>query len=92
MKVRKEKYTVAEGVYSQTIGDETVLLDMNGEEYFGLNHVGTIIWKLLQESRDLQYIHNELLETFDSDSETIAADLMELVALLLEKNLITVED
>ena len=88
MKDLEGKYKIAEGIYSQNIGDETVLLDMNGEEYFGLNEVGSIIWKLLQDGCDLKYIHRELSEKFECESEIIAADLKELISILLEKKLI----
>ncbi len=84
----KRKFTIVEGVYSQEIGEETVLLDMNGEEYFGLNEVGTMIWQLLQKKNDLAEILNQLVNAFDSDSKTIANDLSNLISDLVKSGLI----
>ena len=41
-------------VLAQEIGEETVLLGMNSESYFGLDEVGTRIWQLMQEQSNLQ--------------------------------------
>jgi len=36
-------------VLSQEVDGETVLLNLNSENYFGLDEIGTRIWQLLQE-------------------------------------------
>ena len=43
-----DRFHISEEVLSQEVNGETVLLDLEGEAYFGLNEVGTRIWQLLQ--------------------------------------------
>lgn len=75
----KKKFTVVEGIYSQEVGEETVLLDMNGEEYFGLNEVGTFIWQLVKEKAEVNDILKQLVLTFEGDQEVILNDLEGLI-------------
>jgi hypothetical protein len=44
-----QKYQISPDVLSQEVHGETVLLDLAGETYFGLNEVGTRIWQLLKQ-------------------------------------------
>lgn len=88
MKTAERKYHVVKGVYSQTVGDETVLLDINGEEYFGLNKVGTIIWNLLEEENTLQEIQAKLAKSFNHDPAAIKDDINNLITDLIEAGLI----
>jgi len=84
----EKKFRIVEGVFSQTIGEETVLLDMNGEEYFGLNEVGTIIWKLLQDQNSIREIHQQLIKQFNHDPEAIRNDIEKLLADLMDAGLV----
>ena len=40
-----QKVIFAETVFAQEVDGEMVLLDMESENYFGLDEVGTSIWK-----------------------------------------------
>lgn len=90
--MKYQRYTVKEGIFSQTIGSETVLLDMNGEEYFGLNPTGTVIWNLLSEKRTLGDIHLQLEKLFDAPSTTLYSDMMDLIKDLQDAGLIYQSD
>src|SRR5690606_35042645 len=56
-------------VLVQEVGGETVLLDMAGGQYFGLDPVGTRIWQLLGELGRLRDVHQRLCAEFDADHE-----------------------
>ena len=43
-----DRFSISDEVLSQEVNGETLLLDLEGESYFGLNEVGTRIWQLLQ--------------------------------------------
>ena len=64
------------------------MLDLNGENYFGLDSVGTRIWQLLQEHSDLQKVYDTMLEEYDVESEQLEKDLAELVTKLVEAGLV----
>ena len=42
---RADKIQISPDVLSQEVNGETVLLDLEGESYFGLNEVGTRVWQ-----------------------------------------------
>ncbi|NIQ14362.1 MAG: PqqD family peptide modification chaperone, partial [Candidatus Dadabacteria bacterium] len=62
---------VMEDVLSQQVGGETVMLDLNGENYFGLDTVGTRILELIREYGDLDKIYETLLDEYDVESEQL---------------------
>jgi len=77
-------------VLSQEVSGETVLLDLNSENYFGLNEVGTRIWQLMQEDGDLQKVYDTMLDEYDVDKKQLGKDMEELVAKLVDAGLIEI--
>jgi len=59
-----KKVNFSNTVFAQEVDGEMVLLDMNSENYFGLDEVGTSIWQAMQESETLQEVLNILLELY----------------------------
>lgn|SRR5690554_5021540 len=74
-------------VLAQEVGDETVLLDLASEQYFGLDPVGTRIWELLADAPALEHVHGTLCAEFDAEPERIRTDLLALVQRLLDAGL-----
>lgn len=83
----KQKVDFAETVFAQEIDGEMVLLDMHSEHYFGLDGVGTDIWKLLADGNSLEETVESLLEIYDTDTETLQADLENFVTGLIDHKL-----
>jgi hypothetical protein len=69
---------------------EAVLLNPHSAVYFGLNAVGTRIWKLLGEHQLLSEVADCIVAEFDVIPERCAADLLELVADLERHGLLRV--
>ena len=87
MKLESKKITISEEALSQEVNGETVILDLKSESYFGLDEVGTRIWQLLQEEKDLQKVFDALLQEYDVEAEQLEQDLIELVDKLIEAGL-----
>lgn len=66
-------------VISQEVSGETVLLDLESENYYGLDEVGTRIWQLIKETNELQSIFNTLLEEYNVSEERLQLDLTTLL-------------
>jgi hypothetical protein len=66
-------------VLFQEVGDETVLLDLASENYFGLNPVCARIWQLIGDGATLQSVFDALVTEFDAEPERIRGDLLALV-------------
>ena len=88
----EQQFTVSKDVLFQEVGGETVLLDLDSEQYFGLDEVGTRIWALLGEGRCLDDIVATLLDEYDVEREQLSADVQELLTALLDAGLIEADD
>jgi hypothetical protein len=78
-------------VLFQEIEGETVLLDLEGGRYFGLDSVGTRFWALLAEDGDVDSVVSRLLAEFDVEENRVRADMAALVARLEGAGLIVSE-
>lgn len=82
---------IPDTVLFQEVSGEAVLLDLASEQYFGLNDVGTQIWHLLAEHRQLSLVHARLLSEYDAEPGILEQDLLELVGALVESGLVSLE-
>ncbi len=87
-----QKVKFADTVFAQEVDGEMVLLDMNSENYFGLDAVGTDIWQAMQEEEKLEKVLETLLEQYDVEEEVLKKDLFAFVQKLQESGLVQVDD
>jgi hypothetical protein len=87
----KQTITLSPDVISQEVSGETVLLDLESENYFGLDEVGTRIWQLIESAGDLETIFNTLLEEYDVEEEELLSDLSDLVGEIEKLGLVKLE-
>lgn len=73
------------------IANESVILDLDKGLYYGLNEVGTQIWKLVQSSRSIESIIQVLLEEYDVSRETCTESIFALIQDLQSHGLIEVK-
>jgi len=86
-----QKTTFAETVFAQEVDGEMVLLDMESENYFGLDEVGTSIWQAMQDKETLKEVLEALLEQYEVEAEVLERDLSDFVDKLVESGLVKVE-
>ena len=87
-----KKVTFADTVFAQEVDGEMVLLDMNSENYFGLDEVGTAIWQAMQEKESLKEVLEVLLEQYEVEEDVLKKDLATFVEKLEESGLVKVEE
>jgi len=83
-----QKIILSDTVYGQKVDDEMVLLDMTSENYFGLDAVGSDIWQLLRDGKNLQEAQDALLEMYDVDPEVLVKDFLDFVEKLKKSGLV----
>ena len=76
-------------VMAQTVGEETVILDLASGTYFGLDPVGARIWQLLAEGKTLAEVCDTLLEEYEVSREQLEQDTLDLAQKLEAQGLIT---
>lgn len=69
---------------------ESVLLNLETEQYFGLDETGTRMWQLLTASSNVDAAYQELLAEFDVEPELLRTNLTDLLGRLVENGLLQV--
>lgn len=88
----QSKFVLSPQAMSRTVGDETVILDLESGTYFGLDPVGARMWQSLGEGKSFTEVCDVILDEYDVTCERLEADLLALAAQLAEHRLIIVSD
>lgn len=83
-----DRVTVPSQVMDRSVGDETVILNLESGTYYGLDPVGTRMWQLLGEGKSLGEVCDVMLEEYDVAREQLEQDLLKLAGELAEHRLI----
>ena len=83
------KVTPSNDVLSREIQNETVLLDLKTEQYFGLDDVGSRVWQLIRDGVSLEEIVDRLHAQYDVDAASLRTDVERFVAQLSEAGLVS---
>jgi len=83
---------IDESVVWADMDNEAVLLNVQSGTYFGLNEVGTAIWRGLLQDWDEAEIVLRLQEDFEVEPEPLRRDVSEFFRVLAEKGLISFRD
>ena len=83
-----DRFKISPDVLSQEVLGETVLLDLSGETYFGLNEVGTRVWQLLKQDHGFGDMLDVLQSEFEVSREQLEADVAALLAQLEEEGIV----
>lgn len=81
-------YRPASGVAVRTVGEETVIVDLDDEQYFSLNDTGTVVWSAVSTGRTMAVAAEALVEKFEVTREQANGDVKELVEVLVENGLL----
>lgn len=72
------------------LDEETVLLNLETEKYFGLDATGTRMWELLIHSPSIEAAYGKLSDEFEVEPELLRQHLSELLSQLVENGLLRV--
>lgn len=81
---------VPETAIFRDVEGEAVLLNLDTGIYFGLNEVGTRMWRLMEQHGQLDAVRDAIVREFDVNASTAERDILALVAALREKGLVKV--
>jgi hypothetical protein len=97
-----QKETMAETISLETIvvaskenvscalGEEAAILHMRSGVYYGLDPVGTHVWKLLAQPRSVRDLQAAILEEYKVEPEECESDLVTLLQRLQTEGLIEI--
>ena len=75
-------------VLSAEVDGEVVMMSIEQGRYFGLDDIGSDIWKRLDTPRSFAELINRLASDYDADQATIAADVRDLLSRMAEQNVV----
>jgi Coenzyme PQQ synthesis protein D (PqqD) len=85
-----DRAAVPAHVLVRILDRESVLLNLETEQYFGLDETGTRMWQLVTASPNIDSAYQELLAEYEVDPELLRYNLMELLSRLLDCGLLQV--
>lgn len=86
-----DRVTLSRDVVFQELKGEAVLLDLAKATYFGLDEVGTVIWKQLEVAPTLRAACAFVVSTFDVTASEVERDVLLFAERLKEAGLVTIE-
>ena len=86
-----DRVRVPDDVLISNLQEESVILNLNSERYFGLDNVGTRMLSALSTSNSIEAAYELLLAEYDVDAQELRHDLSSLIENLLQQGLITVD-
>lgn len=81
----------ADHVLYRELDGESVLLNMRTESYYGLDDVGTRMWRLLTTNETIQGSYERLAEEYEVSESRLEKDLRTLIEELIEHDLVKIE-
>jgi hypothetical protein len=88
MNFEKLQPKIPEHVLFRELGGEGVLLNLQTEQYFGLDEVGTRIWMLLVDAPTIQVAFDMVLQEYEVDAAQLMSDMRVLLQQLVEGGLL----
>ena len=83
---------VSQDQVSCDLSGESAILNLKAGVYYGLNEVGTRIWKLIQEPKRMGELLDAILEEYEVEPDRCEADIIALLQAFMENGLIEVRD
>ena len=77
-------------VITQRLGDDVILLHLETDRFYQLNHTAARFWELLSTGKDLREIQDQMLQEFHVDAEQLMHEITSLITSLKEENLVIV--
>jgi hypothetical protein len=71
------------------VQDETVMMDIQSGHYYGLDDIGSDIWKRLETPCRFGDLVDALIADYDADRLVIARDVAQLVTLMASNKVVT---
>jgi hypothetical protein len=84
--------TVPDRVLVRVLGEESVLLNLESESYFGLDAVGTRMWNAISSAPNLLAALDELAGEYEVERDDLRRDLSSLVRELADAGLVRLVD
>jgi hypothetical protein len=88
----EDRVKLPDDVLISSLQEESVILNLDTERYFGLDDVGSRMLTVLTTSTSIEAAYNSLRQEYEVDDEVLKEDLLALVDQLVEQGLIEISN
>ena len=85
-----DRVKIPDDVLISKLQEESVILNLDSERYYGLDDVGSRILAVLTTSESIEAAYQTLVQEYDVDPQVLRQDLVELVQSLIDQGLIQI--
>lgn len=90
--ISKDKKLIASSeLLKQKVDGEYVLVNLENQNYYALDLVGSRIWEILLESESTYAAFDQVLAEYEVEGDRLQSDLDQLISDLLASGLVTLE-
>ena len=90
MTTLETRISIPEDVLFHEADNEAVLLNLVSGKYYSLDDVGTRMWLLMADHKQLKAVHQALLEEYQVDPQQLEQDLLALTDNLASNGLLQI--
>ena len=83
-----DRVTVPDDVLISHLQEESVILNLDSERYYGLDDVGTRFLSVLTTSDSIETAYDRLRDEYYVDPQVLRADLLALIEKLIDQGLL----
>ena len=84
-------FKIPDEVIFRELDGEAVILNLDTGIYFGLDAVGTRIWRLIEEHKPLRTVLDTLIDEYEAPPDRLQRDLLMFVERLNGKGLLSLQ-
>ena len=85
-----DRVKIPDDVLISKLQEESVILNLDSERYYGLDDIGTRILSVLTASESIEAAYQTLVNEYDVDAQVLREDLLELVEELAAQGLVQI--
>jgi len=85
-----DRVKIPDDVLISKLQEESVILNLDSERYYGLDDVGTRFLSVLTTSDSIEAAYQRLVSEYDVDRQLLRNDLLELIENLVDKGIISI--
>jgi hypothetical protein len=85
-----DRVKVPDDILISGLQNESVILNLDSERYFGLDEVGTRMMTLLTSADSIQAAYETLLKEYDVEGDVLRQDLTSIIEQLVEQGLVEI--
>jgi hypothetical protein len=82
-------FRIPDAVIFRELDGEAVVLNLDTGIYFGLDAVGTRIWRLIEDRKPIKAVLETLIDEYDAPPDRLQRDLLAFVERLNSKGLLS---